>query len=186
METPEWQIRYEMVLLGEQLEECMKLVDKEAAGGTLTTSEVRAKTAFFEAHLLHVRNVVEFLTTYPNKKGRFAPATWAPGWDPKPIQKQFKGLEARLNIELAHLSDQRRGAQPWRTIPEADPVIRAFEMFVSAITVGGEHVHLLGEGADLARASWNRASTPSIVSRLANTTASGEFRPIPPTPGPSL
>lgn len=156
-ESPEWQVRYEVVLMGQFLECWAFLQLCEHAGEELSEADRLALTAYFEAHLLHVRNVIEFLSTHAKKKGSIRPQRWVPHWEASAAAKRFAPLTKRLNTELAHLSDTRTGSKPWLPLVDSEAVIAMYNDFAQQATEPAATVELLQGAALIARACWARA-----------------------------
>jgi hypothetical protein len=150
-DSPEWQVRYEVVLMGEYLECWAFFKLCEDVGVRLSYPERLALTAFFEAHLLHVRNVIEFLSAHARKQGFLCPQRWVASWEGSRAAKQFSAQTKRLNTELAHLSDTRQGGKLWLPLADAAPVIAMYEEFARQATGAAERVRLLQEAAMVAR-----------------------------------
>jgi hypothetical protein len=156
----EWDIRYEVALLGQQTERLTehyrdKAVNSSAyAPGTPLCMDYNA---LLEAVLGHARCVIEFLMDGNNANERRA-VQFAPGWNPKAAAKTLGTLYGEVCAALSHIAVKRpHPPADWAMIDVADTVLREYEAFLPNVSQGD--ARMLTEGATIARASIARART---------------------------
>lgn len=71
-----------------------------------TPADQTLRNALLEAHLVHARCMLEFLTNRDGRKRQIVATHFAPGWD-APNHETLDDLYERICIHLAHLSKDR-------------------------------------------------------------------------------
>lgn len=150
----EWEIRYEVVLLGQF---ALRWADRQllvANGAPRAPDDTLDYTAVLEALLLHARGVTEFLTDGSRGDTRSA-VSFASTWNLQAECKTLKPTIYRLNKELAHL-DVNRSAQTWDPVAIADEVVGRFEAFLKKLDQPCDSKMLIG-GTTISRSAITRA-----------------------------